>query len=74
MGLRPQIPPAGVWLLLEGLSYSVSYPVNSGRKAGSEEAETATPREMRKACGISDGSEEDCEELERDSFMKENER
>ena len=46
MGLRPQIPPAGVWLLREGLSYSVSYPVNSGRKAGSEEAETATPREI----------------------------
>ena len=28
---------------------------------------------MRKACGTSDGSEEDCGELERDSFMKENE-
>ena len=28
---------------------------------------------MRKACGTSDGSEEDCEELGRDSFMEENE-
>ena len=46
MVLRPQIPGAGIWLLREGLSYSVSYPVNSGRKAGSGEAETATPREM----------------------------
>ena len=26
---------------------------------------------MRIACGTSDGREEDCEELERDSFMKE---
>ena len=73
MVLQTQIPPARIWLMQEGLSYSVSYPVNSGRKAGSEEAETATPREMRMACGISDGSEEDCEELERDSFMKQNE-
>ena len=28
---------------------------------------------MRKACGPSDGSEEDCEELGRDSFLEENE-
>ena len=46
MVLRPQIPAAGIWLLREGLSYSVSYPVNSGLKAGSGEAETTTPREM----------------------------
>ena len=71
---RPQFHLLECGSCESGATYSVSYPVVNGRGAvmRSRDSDSERNRKWRKAWGRSDDSEEDCEELARDSDMKEN--